>query len=84
MAQGAELGVFFGPGPNPASGAMLHLSTSSLTSGWPPKRIAARAASQRVPRSEASESGLGSLPGPCQWGRNCACNYLKKLVSTLG
>jgi hypothetical protein len=40
----AELGVVFGPNP----GAIVHFSTSSLTR--PPKRIAARAASQRLPR----------------------------------
>ena len=40
----AELGVSFGPNP----GAIVHFSTSSLTR--PPKRIAARAASQRLPR----------------------------------
>ncbi len=42
----AELGVVFGPNP----GAIVHFSTSSLTSLRPPKRIAARAASQRLPR----------------------------------
>ena len=40
----AELGVSFGPN----RGAIVHFSTSSPT--WPPKRIAARAASQRLPR----------------------------------
>ncbi len=40
----AELGVSFGPN----CGAIVHFSTSSPT--WPPKRIAARAASQRLPR----------------------------------
>ena len=40
----AELGGVFGPNP----GAIVHFSTSSLTR--PPKRIAARAASQRLPR----------------------------------
>ena len=46
----AELGVSFGPNP----GAIVHFSTSSVTR--PPKRIAARAASQRLP----------------PWPRNCA------------
>ena len=43
-ANEAELGVSFGPN----SGAIVHFSTSSVTR--PPKRIAARAASQRLPR----------------------------------
>ena len=40
----AELGVSFGS----KTGAIVHFSTSSLTR--PPKRIAARAASHRLPR----------------------------------
>jgi hypothetical protein len=67
----AELGVVFGPNP----GAIVHFSTSSLTR--PPKRIAARAASQRLPRPFAP-SGLGSPA----WSRNCAIT-LKILVATL-
>ena len=44
-------------GRNP--GAIVHFSTSSLT--WPPKRIAARAASQRLPRPEASIGQILSI-----------------------
>jgi hypothetical protein len=67
----AELGVSFGPN----RGAILHFSTSSPT--WPPKRIAARAASQRLPRPfgpRQSPVGAKLRNYPENFGRHTGCN----------
>ena len=66
---GVELGVSFGPNP----GAIVHFSTSSLTR--PPKRIAARAASQRLPRPFGPRQSHGAAKlrnYPGNFGRHTA------------
>jgi hypothetical protein len=73
----AELGVTFGPNP----GAIVHFSTSSLTR--PPKRLAARAASQRLPRPfgpRQPQVGAKLRNYPENFGRHTATHSTLRVV----
>ena len=76
----AELGVSFGPNP----GAIVHFSTSSLAR--PPKRIAARAASQRLPRpfGPRQPRGVAKLRNfPETFGRHTDKHFQTRIADTV-